>query len=52
MREAAILIGMVADKGLEMALPRGLPTLKHMVSNIYFCSDNVWCSTELILLIV
>ena len=50
-READILIGMIADEGLEMALPRGIPTLKHMVTNLHSCPDNVWCSPDLIPLI-
>jgi len=47
LREAAVLIGMVADEGLDMALPKGIPTLKHMVSNLYSHPDNVWCSPEI-----
>ena len=50
-READILIRMIVDEGLEMALPSGIPTLKHMVTNLYSCPDNVWCSPELIPLI-
>ena len=50
-READILIGMIADKGLEMALPNSILTLKHMVTNLHSRPDNVWCSPELIPLI-
>ena len=50
--EADMLIDMIADKGLEMALPRGIPTLKHMVTNLHLRPDNVWCSPELIPLII
>ena len=37
LREAAILIGLLADEGLEMALLKGVPTLKHMVTKLYSC---------------
>jgi len=43
----AVLVGMLADEGLEMDLPKGIPTLKHMVTNSYSHPDNVWCSLEL-----
>jgi exonuclease III len=46
-RDAEVLLSMVVDKGLVMALPKGLPTLKHMVSNQYSRPDNVWCSRGL-----
>ena len=51
-REANILIGMIADKGLETALPRGILTLKHMVTNLHSRPDNVWCSLDFIPLII
>ena len=51
-READTLIEMTVDEGLEMALPRGILTLKHMVSNLHSRPDNVWCSPELIPLII
>ncbi|KAF8810027.1 hypothetical protein BYT27DRAFT_7092816 [Phlegmacium glaucopus] len=35
MREAEVLIGMVADEDMVMVLPKGIPTLKHMVTNRY-----------------
>ena len=51
-READMLIDIIADEGLEMALPRGILTLKHMVTNLHSHPDNVWCSPELIPLII
>ena len=48
MREAEVLIAMVADEGMDMALPKGIPTLKHMVTNLYSRTDNVWCSETLL----
>ena len=51
-READILIGLLAEKGLEMALLRSILTLKHMVTNLHSWPDNVWCSPELIPLII
>lgn len=47
LRDASILIEMVANEGLEMILPKGEVTLKHMVTNLYSRPDNVWCSVEL-----
>ena len=51
-READILIGLLVDEGLEMALPRSILTLKHMVTKLHSQPDNVWCSPELIPLII
>jgi Endonuclease-reverse transcriptase len=50
MRDANILIGMVANE--EMALPKGEVTLRHMVTNLYSRLDNVWCSAEIIPLVI
>lgn len=47
LQDAAILIEMVDNEGLDMALPKGEPTLKHMVTKLYSRPDNVWCSTGL-----
>jgi hypothetical protein len=52
MRDANILIEMVANEGMEMALPKGKVTLRHMVTNLYSRPDNVWCSAEIILLVI
>jgi len=35
MRDAETLIRMLADEGIVMALPKGIPTLKHMATNLY-----------------
>jgi len=35
LRDTEVLIGLVADEGLAMVLPKGSPTLKHMVTNLY-----------------
>jgi len=42
------LISLLADKGMVMALQKGIPTLKHMVTNLYSRPDNVWCSKRLL----
>jgi len=47
-REEEVLISLLADEGLAMALPKGAPTLKHMVTNLYLRLDNVWCSERLL----
>jgi hypothetical protein len=52
MRDANILIKMVANKGMEIALPKGEVTLRHMVTNLYSRPDNVWCSAEIIPLVI
>ena len=41
-RFAEGLIGLVATYGLVMALPKGIPTLKHMVTGRYSRPDNVF----------
>ena len=52
LQDAEALLEMVANEGLDMALPKGELTLKHMVTNLYSRPDNVWCSTELSPMIV
>jgi hypothetical protein len=52
MRDANVLIEMVANKGMEMALPKGEVTLRHMVTNLHSRLDNVWCSAEIIPLVI
>ena len=52
LRDATPLLEMIANEGLDMALPKGEPTLKHMVTNLYSRPDNVWCSAEISPLIV
>jgi ribonuclease HI len=48
LRDASLLIEIMANEGMEMALPKGEVTLKHMVTNLYSRPDNVWCSSDLI----
>jgi hypothetical protein len=52
LRDANILIELVANEGLKMALPKVEVTLRHMVTNFYSRPDNVWCSAELIFLVI
>lgn len=51
-RRAEQVLLMAADEGLVMALPRGLPTLKHFRTKLYSRPDNVWCSEGLSQLVV
>ncbi|KAJ3492820.1 hypothetical protein NLJ89_g11157 [Agrocybe chaxingu] len=46
-REAEVLISMLADNDMKMALPKGIPTLQHMVTGRYSRPDNVWCTPGL-----
>jgi Endonuclease-reverse transcriptase len=48
LRDADTLVEMIANEGLEMVLPKGELTLKHMVTNLYSQPDNIWCSTEIL----
>jgi len=48
MRDAETLIRMLVDESMVMALPKGIPTLKHMATNLYSRLDNVWCSERLL----
>jgi hypothetical protein len=45
--EANFLINRLADWNLVMALPKGIPTLKHMVTKMYSRPDNVFCTDNL-----
>lgn len=45
--DAEVLISMLADYGMEMALPPGIPTLEHMVSKELHHVDQVFVSAEL-----
>lgn len=45
---ASTLIQLVVNEGIKIALLKGEPTLKHMVTNLYSQPDNVWCSTEIL----
>lgn len=42
---AGHLIELIADHDMEMALPKGVPTLQHLVSKRYSRPDNVFCSS-------
>jgi hypothetical protein len=39
---------MAANEGLEIILPKGEVTLKHMVTNQFSRPDNMWCSNKLV----
>ena len=47
LREAEGIIDLIAEYDMEMALPKGIPTLQHMRSRNYSRPDNVFCSTTL-----
>jgi endonuclease/exonuclease/phosphatase family metal-dependent hydrolase len=46
-REATKLISLLAEHDMTMPLPKGIPTLQHMVSKLFSRPDNVFCSAEL-----
>jgi len=46
-RRAQRLIQMVADEAMKMALPKGIPTLKHFVTGRYTRPDNVWSTANI-----
>jgi len=46
-REAIRLISLLADHDMAMPLPKGIPTLQHMVTGLYSRPDNLFCSAEL-----
>jgi hypothetical protein len=50
-RHAENLIELIATYELEMPLPKGVPTLQHMVTGRYSRPDNVFCTANLIGLI-
>jgi ribonuclease HI len=45
--DADILINRLADWNMDMPLPKGIPTLKHMVTKKYSRTDNVFCTDNL-----
>ena len=45
--QASNLIELIANYGLNMALPKGLPTLQHMVTKKYSRPDNVFVTKGL-----
>lgn len=52
LEDAGRLIEILADHNLKMALPKGQPTLEHMVTKRYSRPDNVWCTEEVFDLII
>jgi endonuclease/exonuclease/phosphatase family metal-dependent hydrolase len=46
-RQAENLIELLATYELEMPLPKGVPTLQHMVTGRYSRPDNVFCTANL-----
>jgi hypothetical protein len=51
-RQADDLITLLAEFGMEMALPKGIPTLQHMRSKRYSHPDNVFCTPRLVNMII
>jgi hypothetical protein len=47
LRDAEGIIELMAEHGMEMSLPKGIPTLQHMRSKKYSCPDNVICTATL-----
>ena len=47
LRNADILINHLANWNMVMALPKGIPTLEHMVTKRYSRPDNVFCTENL-----
>jgi hypothetical protein len=45
--DADFLISRLAEWNMEMVLPKGIPTLKHMVTKKYSRPDNVFCTDNL-----
>jgi len=41
------LIELLANLNLKMALPKGQPTLEHMVTKKFSCPDNIWCTEDI-----
>ena len=52
LEDAGKLIELLADLNLKMALPKGQPTLEHMVTKKYSRPDNIWCTEDIHDLIV
>jgi len=47
LEDAGKLIELLADLNLKMALPKGQPTLEHMVTKRFSCPDNIWCTEDI-----
>ena len=52
LEDAGKLIELLADLNLKMALPKGQPTLEHLVTKKYSRPDNIWCTEEIHNLII
>ena len=52
LRESEVLLGIVADHGMVMALPRDIPTLEAMATKNWTQPDNAFCTEHSELLIV
>src|SRR5260221_611299 len=46
-RDAMKLIALLADHDMAMPLPKGIPTLEHMVTGRFSRPDNLFCSAEI-----
>jgi len=46
-RTAEKLISLLADHNMVMPLPKGTPTLQHMVTKLFSRPDNFFCSEEM-----
>ncbi|PPQ78944.1 hypothetical protein CVT25_002395, partial [Psilocybe cyanescens] len=47
-RRADKIIAIAADENMQMALPKGIPTIRHFVNKRYTRPDNVWCTEGLL----
>lgn len=47
LEELQLLIELLADYNMEMSLPKGIPTLQHMVLKNWSQPDNVWCTNHI-----
>ena len=47
LKDAQELIELVADQEMFMPLPKGIPTLKHMVMKYFYRPDNIFCTNSL-----
>src|SRR4051812_17754297 len=45
---AKLLLDLIATYGMKMALPKGIPTLQHLVTKNWTRPDNIFASEELI----
>ena len=52
LEDAGKLIELLTDLNLKMALPKGQPTLEHLVTKKYSHPDNIWCTEEIHNLII